>query len=572
MNRFQPCFRVLAALVASLGALPGAAWAERALPAEATVYIRLIGDVRIVRGEDERVWRERLLDLREMEVATGSGFIISPNGYVVTNHHVITEGTFTGLVGGQKITGSIDVNRIEVVLPSESAGSDPSARRFQATVHVSDPALDLAILYIGGQDLPYVALGDSDAIAPGDPVSAIGYPLGSQIEIGRARRADTVPSGSTTSGTLSARRTDDTGELRYLQLTAPLNPGNSGGPIVDAEGYAVGVAQLIAENANAVGFAVPINLVKRLILSSGIDQNLPSEILTLGPNFDAPRKGLQIRLPYGFEDFSPARLQVDTSQPDDALVLRIDRVASRWSLDQLESALLTGETLERFRASAQPRRVSRPGTRGLLAGQASGVNPDNGDEARILYAIMDLGREKIVARYIGSGEAVAINHSVLRSSLASVETRPLLVDEVSQAIAVTWVFTDQRFVGASLPVPENWLIEPGMPSACDRLPDPAGGLVASPSGDFTIAFRIAWRLDPGGDVRQAASGCSSSSSSRDGSYTSRFDWLGATYQMHGMFVRGANGTLWQLELVAPVEKARFLSGLYGEWVASVARQ
>src|SRR5215210_3306267 len=91
----------LIALVVAMSATPGVA--ARATPLDATVFVRLIGHIRVLRGEDERVWREQLLDMRELEVGTGSGFIISPDGWVVTNHHVIRGEKFTALIRGQKL-------------------------------------------------------------------------------------------------------------------------------------------------------------------------------------------------------------------------------------------------------------------------------------------------------------------------------------------------------------------------------------------------------------------------------------------------------------------------------------
>src|SRR5688572_17870623 len=144
-------------LAVAIAAVPPPTFAARAMPLEATVFVRLIGHVRVLRGEDERVWREQLLDVREVEVGTGSGFIISPQGWVVTNHHVIRGDKFTALVRGQKIEVSIDVVRVEVVLPSDSPGQQ--ARRYAASVYAVDSELDIALLHVSATDLPYVGLG-----------------------------------------------------------------------------------------------------------------------------------------------------------------------------------------------------------------------------------------------------------------------------------------------------------------------------------------------------------------------------------------------------------------------------
>ena len=344
-------------------------FAARATPLEATVFVRLIGHVRILRGEDERVWREQLLDVREVEVGSGSGFIISPQGWVVTNHHVIRGEKFTALVRGQKFEVSIDIVRIEVVLPSESPGQP--ARRYAASVYAVDPDLDIAILQVSATDLPYVGLGDSDAIAPGDAMSAVGYPFGGLLELDASKAADAPPSPSVSTGALAALRSDAAGDRRYLQLSVTLNPGNSGGPIVDSEGYAIGVAQLRVENASAIGFAVPINRVKRLLQMHGLDFNLPVELLVAGGLLVNPAKGLSVHVPVGFEDRSPLRLRLDATTPSrmtrtaatadgrlssEDLALRVDRVATAESVEQLERALLTDGLLERFRVTGDAQR------------------------------------------------------------------------------------------------------------------------------------------------------------------------------------------------------------------------
>ena len=341
--------------------------AERVMPLEATALVRLIGHVRVLRGEDERAWRERLVDLQEVDVGIGSGFIISPEGWVVTNHHVVASERSVVLVRGQKLEVSVEVTAIEVVLPAD--GRQP-IRRYSATIYAVDAELDLALLRINGTDLPYVALGDSDAIATGESVSATGYPFGGMVEIDKPKDADSIPTPSVTTGAVSALRLDATGERRYMQVSAALNPGNSGGPIADGEGYVVGVAQARLKNADGIGFAIPINRVKRLLLTHGLDAVLPATMLAPGGHIASPRKGLSLPVPLGFDDRSPVRLRLEgasdsrTSRVVDSssehLELRVDRIATPQTLEQIERGLLMDGTLERFQSSRNPVRWRGP--------------------------------------------------------------------------------------------------------------------------------------------------------------------------------------------------------------------
>lgn len=161
-----------------------------------------------------------------------SGFVVSPDGYVVTSHHVVDAG-----------------GEIQVVL------SD--GRRLDAQVKGVDPKTDLALLKVESSDeLPYVAFGNSDGARAGDWVVAIGNPFG----LG----------GTATTGIISARGRDiQSGPYDdYLQIDAPINRGNSGGPLFDLSGHVVGVNTAIySPNGGnvGIGFAVPATQAKAVI-------------------------------------------------------------------------------------------------------------------------------------------------------------------------------------------------------------------------------------------------------------------------------------------------------------------
>ena len=168
----------------------------------------------------------------------GSGFLVSPDGFAITNSHV---------VDGR----------------SELLATTPDGDRLRAHVIGDDPATDLAAIRLSASDLPYARLGDSDALRVGQLVIAIGSPLGLQ---------STVSSGIVSALGRSLRARDGRLIEKVVQHTAPINPGNSGGPLVDSRGRIVGINTAIVAMAQGLGLAVPAataEWVLREILSHG---------------------------------------------------------------------------------------------------------------------------------------------------------------------------------------------------------------------------------------------------------------------------------------------------------------
>jgi S1-C subfamily serine protease len=161
----------------------------------------------------------------------GSGFVVDERGFVVTNSHVVRE--------AQKVT---------IILPDGES--------VEGSVVASDPRRDLALLHVDVEDLKPMRLGDSDKVRVGEIVFAIGSPLG-------------LPGSSVTMGVISAVNRTIIGEDIVLedliQTDAAINPGNSGGPLVNVYGEAIGVATAIIPYAQGIGFAIPINTVKRFL-------------------------------------------------------------------------------------------------------------------------------------------------------------------------------------------------------------------------------------------------------------------------------------------------------------------
>jgi S1-C subfamily serine protease len=161
----------------------------------------------------------------------GSGVVLDPKGLIVTNNHVI-EGA----------------NRVQVSLKD--------GRTFEGDVVGSDEATDIAVIRVDAGDLPAAELGDSESLKVGQFVLAIGNALG-------------LPGGPTVSmGVLSAIGRPLPGAdfifEGLLQTDAAVNPGNSGGPLADLEGRVVGINTAMIPYAQGVGFAIPINTVKRI--------------------------------------------------------------------------------------------------------------------------------------------------------------------------------------------------------------------------------------------------------------------------------------------------------------------
>jgi len=169
---------------------------------------------------------------------SGSGFVIREDGYILTNNHVVA-----------------GADRVVVVLQDR--------RELDAQIVGRDPNTDLAVLKVEAAGLPVVAMGDSDAMAVGDWVVALGYPL----QLGATATAGIVSAKGRQLGIINRVDGASAPLEHFIQTDAAINPGNSGGPLVDLEGRVVGVNSAIASPTgyfSGYGFAVPINLARRV--------------------------------------------------------------------------------------------------------------------------------------------------------------------------------------------------------------------------------------------------------------------------------------------------------------------
>ena len=171
-------------------------------------------------------------------IATGSGVLISPNGYIVTNNHVVQ-----------------DAMKVEITLNDK--------RSYIAEVIGTDPSTDLALLKIDEIHLPFLTYGDSDKVRVGEWVLAVGNPLNltSTVTAGivsaKARNINILPSTQTASAVES-----------FIQTDAALNPGNSGGALVNTNGELIGINTAIASGTGyfaGYSFAIPVNIAKKVV-------------------------------------------------------------------------------------------------------------------------------------------------------------------------------------------------------------------------------------------------------------------------------------------------------------------
>lgn len=205
------------------------------------------------------------------ERGVGSGFIVSNNGRIITNAHVV-DGSDT----------------VRVTLKD--------GRTFQGQVVGADPVTDVAVVKIDANNLPVVQLSNSDQVRPGEWAIAIGNPLGLDNTV----TAGIVSATGRSSGQVGVpdRR------VEFIQTDAAINPGNSGGPLLDQRGQVIGMNTAIRADAQGIGFAIPTNTIQRIatqLEATGKVEHpyLGVEMVTLSPDVKQeinsdPNSGLNI--------------------------------------------------------------------------------------------------------------------------------------------------------------------------------------------------------------------------------------------------------------------------------------
>ncbi|WP_193140439.1 MULTISPECIES: trypsin-like peptidase domain-containing protein [unclassified Meridianimarinicoccus] len=211
---------------------------KAAAPAVVNIYAKRVVAQRVSPFADDPFFSQFFTpysrSVPRVQNSLGSGVIVSPDGLVVSNHHVVG-----------------DASEIRVVLSDR--------REFDGEILLSDPESDVAIIRLQeAADLPALTFGDSDAAEVGDLVLAIGNPFG----VGQTVSSGIV-SGLARSGGVPGLR-----DSYFLQTDAPINPGNSGGALVDMAGRLIGINTAIltrSGGSNGIGFAIPANLVRQYV-------------------------------------------------------------------------------------------------------------------------------------------------------------------------------------------------------------------------------------------------------------------------------------------------------------------
>ncbi|MGL5871300.1 MAG: HhoA/HhoB/HtrA family serine endopeptidase [Xenococcaceae cyanobacterium] len=206
-------------------------------------------------------------DLPEKQVqrGTGSGFIFDANGRIITNAHVVD-----------------GADKVRVTLKD--------GRSFEGKVLGADPLTDLAVIQINSKNLPALALGNSDSLEPGEWAIAIGNPLGLDNTVTTGIISGTGRSSAQIG--VADRRVD------FIQTDAAINPGNSGGPLLNDRGQVIGINTAIIQNAQGIGFAIPINTAQRiasqLIANGRVDHGyLGIQMAALTPDVQEKLKNSQ---------------------------------------------------------------------------------------------------------------------------------------------------------------------------------------------------------------------------------------------------------------------------------------
>ncbi len=234
---------------------------KKVMPAVVTIFSsKSVTDKETRNPQQEELFRRMFPDIPEdffekqqggegapehKEQGLGSGVVISPDGYILTNNHVVG-----------------DADEIKVTLASNK-------REYTATVIGADPQTDVALIKIEAKDIPFVTIGDSSALQIGDVAMAVGNPLGLEQ--------------TATLGIISAVGRSDVNLLEdgyesFIQTDAAINRGNSGGALVDAAGRLIGIPTAIQSNFSGgnigIGFAIPsnmaLNIVQRLLDGGGV--------------------------------------------------------------------------------------------------------------------------------------------------------------------------------------------------------------------------------------------------------------------------------------------------------------
>lgn len=262
---------------------------------------------------------------QQIERGIGSGFITSTDGRIITNAHVVN-----------------GVDTVQVTLKD--------GRTFKGKVLGADPVTDVAVVQIDAKDLPTVKLSNSDHLQPGEWAIAIGNPLGLD---------NTVTAGIVSATGRSSGQVGMPDErVDYIQTDAAINPGNSGGPLLNQDGEVIGMNTAIIQNAQGIGFAIPINTVERIanqLAKNGKVEHayLGVQMVTLSPQIrqdinNNPNSGLSVN-----EDQGVLVAKVMPDSPAAKAGLRAGDVIHRVNAQTVTDASALQQIVENSKVGSQ---------------------------------------------------------------------------------------------------------------------------------------------------------------------------------------------------------------------------
>ncbi|MFN7972249.1 MAG: trypsin-like peptidase domain-containing protein [Acidobacteriota bacterium] len=330
----------------------------------------------------------------------GSGVIIDPSGWILTNNHVIQSAT-----------------KVMVKLADD--------RQFKAEVKGADRDLDVALLKIDGQNLPVAALGDSDALRVGDWVMAIGNPF--------------VYEHTVTVGVVSHKgRSNGNPFQQFIQTDAAINFGNSGGPLLNTRGEVVGINTAISSVGQGIGFAIPINRVKDImedlkskgkvargflgVTPQSIDEDLvasfklPSKdgalVVEVKEDTPAERAGIQVDDVITAVEGKPVKNREDlfhivgATTPETNVAIRVLRENGKGSGRWAEKTLTARLEERNAKSLGEPEDEEAPGDHEGVPGKKLGVDVSElGPEMRRELRVPEKVRGCVVTRVSPSGAA-----------------------------------------------------------------------------------------------------------------------------------------------------------------------
>lgn len=494
-----------------------------------------------------------------VRTVTGSGFLVSASGYLLTGSSALAVDD-----------PGFEVGEVEVrVIPDPELGEIAT---YPARVVVVDPDLGLALLQVDAdRDLPYLGLGDSGVLGEGQRLSVAEWRSVEDLADEAADDgggegddgADTADRALIVTRAVVVRTEPDPDgpDDRRLRLQGKLETGADGGAAVDVEGYVLAVARTGGEeDPGTVG--VPVNAVKEFLAVHGPAGELPRS-LALGPLEPLGEDGLRLRVVDGLDDDWPGRTRFHSPRDPDGVRLRIDRFASRLGIGGLEARLLAGgfgapRSLRAADASDDARDVPRSRTRlyGSSRAERGGVR------LALEYVVGRVGDERFVARYELPADLAAYNRSVLRASLQSLHVTRFLMLPVDRPLRIELepAKLDPGH-GPEIRMPEGWRLEAVVPFDLAELPPPDVLLSASPEQDYTVSFTAyRWGSRSAAAALAVGQGMPQESGTVD---------HGVSYRLRRAFVPDG-GAIVLLECRAPESKDEFVRNACLTWQAGVA--